>query len=219
MFETTYDLHLVGRANGQEIRNTFGYRLGAGVDASIFPLWGAQPVAEEFQQEVLPAILDCIGDNYAADRIEVYPHNGLGLVVLSLPYVKFLNNQVGKQTSDDIGPAAYVTMRANLEPMTLLESFTAPKRGWVNIGPICEGQITNGRLEEGWFNTGTTAFGRLATAMSKNLEGIDPPAVYYPVRLAKKTILKAVTVVGYADVMDWSVNPVMKMSRSRLPEN
>jgi len=214
-----YRVTTVGDCQGQEIRMNFFYRLGIGIDASLLPFVGCQAIAEEFEQEVLPAILNCQTEQYTNQYIEADLLESTFNITLSMPYRHPTINRHGVAGGQSLGPASYVYLRANLEPMNIVEGIVAPKKGGVMFGPLAEAHFADGRLESQWWNNDQSQFNQLAVKLSQNLEGIDPPAIYWPVRVRIVRALGGlITFVGYSDVQRFTVDTRLKVLKSRQLE-
>lgn len=214
-----YRVTTIGDMDGQAVRMNFYYRLGAGVDAQLLPFVGSQSICEEFVQEVLPKLMDCLSNQYANQYVEADVLESTFSVMLSMPYRMPTPGVYGQHSATSLGSGSYVWLKANLEPMTIIEGVIAPKKGGVMVGPLCEDQFTDGFLDSAWYDNDQTAFFKLGAALGANLESIDPPAVYWPVRVRINRALGGlITLVGYADVQSWSVDNRLKILKSRMPE-
>lgn len=211
---TLYKIVVNGEAHGQDIQNYFAYRLGAGIDASILPNYGASSIAEEWVQEVMPDFLNAVSNKYTLQSLDVYTYGNAFGLVYSAPY-RLDVNEAGHITGESLGPASCITYKANLEPMLLTEEWIAPKRGWVSVGPVSEGWFEDGKVIDAFWTNPNAEIFNFAEAISQNLEAIDPPALFYPVRLKQNQVLGVNTIVGYADIQSWSVDRRLKFRRSR----
>lgn len=209
-----YKIVVNGQAHGQDIQNYFGYRVGLGIDPSIWPLNGADVVASNFAGEVLPAMLAMLSVAYTCQTLDVYTYNEQFELTLTQPF-RMNINLLGTYEGQSLGPASNVTIKANFEPMFITEGLIAPKRGWISLGPLSEDLFEDGQLTDSFFNSPTTQIHVLEQQMCQNLENLLPPAIFYPVRLKQNKVLGVNTVVGYADIQSWSADRRLKIRKSR----
>jgi len=209
-----YKLVINGQAHGQDIKNYFAYRLGVGVDPNILPFVGSGVLAEEWLAEVGPSWMNLHHTAYELQTVDVYAYNEQFQLMLTLPYSKPVH-EFGGYEGQSLGPASNITFKANFEPMVITEGLIAPHRGWMSVGPLSEDIFEDGLLIDSFWTSPTESLALLAAAMGQNLESIDPPAVYFPIRLKQNQVLGVNTVVGYADVKDWAPDRRLKMRKSR----
>lgn len=209
-----YKIVVNAECKGQNIQNYFAYRVGVGVDPQILPLGGAQVLAEEFRQEVLPALKACMHETTMIQTLDVYVYNSAFSLIYSAPHREDVN-EPGTLAGSLISPAQYVTFKANLEPMLITEALIAPRRGWSSIGPMVEEWFIDGKIHDTLWNTVDNVFDTLADKLASNLEAIDPPAIFYPVRLKQNQVLGVNTIVGYADIQSWAPDRRLKIRKSR----
>jgi hypothetical protein len=171
-------------------------------------------LAEEFRQEVLPALKDVMHESVMIQSLDVYVYNSAFSLIFSAPYREDVN-EPGELAGSLISPAQYVTFKANLEPMLITEAVIAPKRGWSSIGPMVEEWFTDGKINDTLWNMVDQPFVTLCDRLASNLESIDPPAIFYPVRLKQNQVLGVNTVVGYADIQSWAPDRRLKIRKSR----
>ena len=216
-----YEVVLNGTVAGKDHLNTLYYRTALDPVGGLFGFGGASEVAEEVLQEIVPSYLDCHPTTYTLQSIDVYPRNGLFEALYQLPYKLDVNSSgtvvAGMQGFD--GYAISVNIRFNLEPVLFgLQAFSAPKRGYISIGPINSALIQDsGELIDGVFTNPGSNLKLLAAAVSQNLESIDPPCVFFPIRVAKHfgSVSGGLLGWGYADVMSASVDRWTTFRRSR----
>jgi hypothetical protein len=209
-----YKIVLNAECKGQNIQNYFAYRVGVGIDPQLVPFAGASVLAEEFRQEVLPALKDVMHESVMIQSLDVYVYNSAFSLIFSAPYREDVN-EPGELAGSLISPAQYVTFKANLEPMLITEAVIAPKRGWSSIGPMVEEWFTDGKINDTLWNMVDQPFVTLCDRLASNLESIDPPAIFYPVRLKQNQVLGVNTVVGYADIQSWAPDRRLKIRKSR----
>lgn len=209
-----------GTLLGQDIRNTFYYRTGIGFDVEGLTIGGAAELAQEFKDEVWAGgWQDTVSNEFMLQSIEVYPINDTFQLVYSLPFILPVN-ETGDVSGEVISPAACVNIRFNLESQLLGLNLTAPKRGYVAIAGVVEGQSTGGLLNSGFFDNDLQHYGKLAKALARNIESLVPPCIWYPVRvrLYDNPIGNNPLFLGWADVSDGVVKREVSWRRSRRPE-
>lgn len=209
-----YKIVVNAECKGQNIQNYFAYRVGVGVDPQILPHGGGQVLAEEFRQEVLPELKDMMHQSTLIQSLDVYVYNSAFSLIYSAPYRMDIN-EPGSLAGSLVSPASYVTFKANLEPMLITEAVIAPKRGWSSIGPLVEEWFEDGKLHDTLWNMVENPMKKLSEALAQNLEAIDPPAIFYPVRLKQNQIAGINTIVGYADIQSWAADRRLKIRKSR----
>jgi len=205
---------LNGTASGQDVKNSLAYRVGVGVDPSIFPRSGAEAVAEQVLDEVVPAFLALVHESYMLETIDVYCYNEQFSLKYTAPYSLIVNLN-GGASGECISPASNITFKANLEPMLITETMIAPRRGWLSVGPLSESFFENGLVAGALWTNPEERIGTLATKLKQNLESLNPPFIMYPVRLKQNTVLGINTVVGYADIQSWAPDRRLKIRKSR----
>lgn len=216
-----YKVVLNGTYKGKDNQNTLYYRTAVDLAGGVFGFGGAAELAEEVHQEVVPAFLDCKPSDYILQTIDVYPRNGMFELLYQLPYKREVNESGTGITVANLtdGPALAVNFRFNLEPVLLgLQAFTAPKRGYIAVGPVASSWIDDtGRLSETLLTDPQDIMMTLGAALSQNLESIDPPAVWFPIRVAEHygSASGGLLGWGYADVMGCSVDEYVSFRRSR----
>jgi hypothetical protein len=212
-----YKLTINGQCLGQDIQNHFAYRLGVGINPELIPNFGIDVLAEEWMQEVMPTWLAVHPQSYLLQdiKVEVFSTGVLGFTpVFTAPQVVAVN-QPGSIGGETMGPASCFVYRANLEPMLITSALTAPKKGWMFVGPATEGHFADGQLIDGYFSQSDTSFQVLARKMAENLESIDPPAVYYPVRIKQVVNAGVLHITGYSDIKSWVLDRRLHFLRSR----
>lgn len=212
-----YKLVINGQANGQDIKNTFAYRLGVGINPELIPNWGIDVLAEEWLQEVGPKWLDCHPQSYTLQTIEVsvFSTGTLGFSPVFTAPQSVPVNQTGHISGESMGPASCFVYKANLEPQLITSALTAPRKGWMFVGPATEGHFADGLMVDGYFSASDTSFQQLATKMAENLESIDPPALYYPVRIKQVISAGILRITGYSDIKSWTLDRRLHFLRSR----
>jgi len=219
-----YKVVLNGSYMGKDNQNTLWYRAAIDVGGGLFGFGGASELAEEVKQEVLPAYLEAKPTAYTLQTIDVYPLNELLQPIYQLPY-KLEVNEMGTATSPAAqeidSPGLALNIRFNLEP-TLIgpQALTAPKRGYVAIGPIPSAWLDNaGRIQSSLFGQAEWVMTRLAAKLSEDLQSIDPPCVFFPVRVSSKVdpggVPGSPLAWGYADVSSATVDEYATFRRSR----
>jgi len=221
MADTFYKAVLNGSYLGKDNQCTLYYRTAIDTGGGAFGFGGAAELAEEIEQEIVPNWLLCKPVDYQLQTIDIYPVNPLVGLIYQLPYKREVNrpgewNWVA--TGGD-SPALCVNIRFNLEPVVIgLQAFTAPKRGYIAVGPIASDALDNsGKLADNILNNAASAFQGLCTKLGENLESIDPPCVWFPVRVSGNFGALGVLGVnwGWADVQGASLDEYASFRRSR----
>lgn len=212
-----YKLVINGNAHGQDIKNTFAYRLGVGVNPELIPNFGIDVLAEEWLQEVGPKWLAVHPQAYTLQTIEVsvFSTGVLGFSPVFTAPQSVPVNQNGTISGETLGPASCIVYKANLEPQLITSALTAPRKGWMFVGPMTENHFANGEMVDGYFSASDTSFQQLAQKMAENLESIDPPALYYPVRIKQVIDAGILKITGYSDVKSWTLDRRLHFLRSR----
>jgi hypothetical protein len=216
-----YKVVLNGTYKGKDNQNTLYYRTALDLAGGLFGFGGAAELAEEVHQEVVPAFLDCKPTEYILQTIDVIPRNGAFELLYQLPYKREVNEQGTGITLSNLtdGPALAINFKFNLEPVLLgLQAFTAPKRGYIAVGPVASSWVDDsGKLDSTMLADVEGIFQKLGDALSQNLESIDPPAVWFPIRVAEHygSVTGGLLGWGYADVMGCSVDEYVTFRRSR----
>ena len=216
-----YKVVLNGSYLGKDNLNTLYYRTAVDPFGGALGFGGAKELAEEVLQEVVPAFIASKPTNYRLQTIDVYPRNAAFELLYQLPYKKEVNLPGGGgiwSTNGD-SPALCVNIRFNLEPTMLgVQSFTAPKRGYIAYGPVASDWVDNdGKLTENVLTGQQTAIPVLCQALSQNLESMDPPCVWFPIRVAEHygSVAGEFLGWGWADVESCSVDEYVSFRRSR----
>jgi len=214
-----YKLIVNGTLKGQDIKNIFYYRTGIGVDVGGIALGGAPELAQEFYDEVWPSWKAAVSNLYTLEQIEVYPINATFQLAYSLPHIKLVQ-ETGTVPGELFSPAACVNIRFNLESMPITQIITAPKRGYVAIAGVTEGQVTDGLLDMGFFNNDINSFKALGNKLAQNIESVLPPVIFFPIRvkLVDNPLADSPLWTGYADIAGATVTRSVSWRRSRRPE-
>lgn len=217
-----YRAAIEGTYQGQANVNILHYRTAIDVFGGAFGVGGAKEVATSIMEQVIPAYLACKPAQYNCDRISVHVRNETFQLMYQLPYVLPVN-QVGTVSMFDNGsdgPALCVNIRFNLEPVMFgLQAFTAPKKGYVAIGPLLSSWIPNSGVIA---SDGGQPLRDLATALSQNLVSALPPAEFFPIRTSERWgeggITGGIFEYGWADVDSAFVDGRTSFRRSRRSE-
>ena len=215
-----YKLVMNGQFLGQDLKNILYYRTGVGVDIGGLTLGGAAELAEQFKQEVWSKWSDAISNGYLLESIDVYAFNQGLQLMYTLPYT--LNVQEpGGNNGDPLPPSAYVMVRFGFDAQVIGNNLVAPKRGYVCVGGLHEGQQESGRLTGSILDNvlPTTVRGRfkiLADALAQNLESVTPPVIFFPIRA--KPVLGGLF-QGWADVASARYEDRILWRRSRMLED
>lgn len=218
---TFYKVVLNGSYKGKDNKNTLFYRSAAGFAAGAFGFGGARELAEEVKQEVVPSFLAFKPASYMLETIDVTPRNDAFELLYQLPY-RLECNMAGTGAAlfaDTDGPALCINFKFNLEPTAIgPQTLTAPKRGYIAVGPVPSAWVDDeGRLAGGVLQTASGAARTFASKISSNLESIDPPAVWFPVRVSEKYGATGAGLLswGWADVESATIDEYVSFRRSR----
>lgn len=185
---TFYQVVFNGSYQGKDNRCSLYYRTAIDL-GEAFGFGGAAELAEEVNQEIVPSWLGLKPNGYVLDSIDVYPRNNAFELLYQLPYKLPVQQHgaMGGWNGQMDSPGLCMNIRFNLEPRLIgLQAVTAPKRGYIAVGPLPstwlgdDGQLTGTLLENP-----TSEVNALCAAISQNLESIDPPAIWYPIRVAQ----------------------------------
>lgn len=213
--DTFYKLVTNGLYAGQAIQNIFWYRLAADILPGDLNLAGAQELATAFKEQVWDDHMKgMMHEDYTLQSIDVFPRDTDFTLLYQLPHVLVVN-EAGTAEGDTDGPDMCVTVRALLEPVTLLTNGVAPKRGYWALGPIASDQIDNtGHL----ISAAVDYFQAESEPFAANLTTITPPASFFPIKIRTTVVAGVLTLHGWADIYGVSVNPRRATRRSRQQE-
>jgi hypothetical protein len=222
---TSYKVVLNGNYMGKDILNSLYYRTALDLAGGAFGLGGAVELAEEIEQEIVPAWMNCKPASYSLQSIDIYPRNNAFELLYQLPFKKEIGLQgtagLGGQGLD--GPMTCVNIRFNLEPQLIgLQAVSAPKRGYIALGPIPSAWIEDsGKLTDSFFFTPESVLNVLKTRLAENLESIDPPCVWFPIRVSEHSGALGLGNIswGIADVMSCTVDEYTSKRSSRRIHN
>ena len=215
-----YKVVLNGNMLGQDIKSMLYYRTGVGVDVLGLELGGAKTLAEQVAQEVVPKWLDCVSNGFVMESVDVYPFNDTFQLMYSLPYTLNIG-EPGHNNGEPLPPSAYIMIKFGFDSQVIGEAQLAPKRGYVCVGGLYEGQQDSGRLSGSWLdnvtlNTIRGRFTALADQLAENLESLTPPVIYFPIRA--KRVLGGLW-NGWADVASARYEDRILWRRSRMLED
>jgi hypothetical protein len=214
-----YKVVLNGACQGQDIKNILYYRSGAGFDGTLFLMAGAEALAGNIVQEIVPSFLAALPNDYTLETVDVYPINEAFELLYQMPY-SLAVAQSGGRAATHTGPASCVIIKFMLEPTNITNGINPPKRGYVAIGPVTSDFVA----ETGFLTAGATQAGQelpvLAAKLAQNIEQLLPvPASWFPVRMKQNRILGGlVKWESYADVKGGIVSRRVSFRRSRMPE-
>lgn len=217
--DTFYKVVMHGASYGQDVINILWYRLGVDILPTTLNLSGAEDLANNIKTEVWDAAKGAMSPDYILRSIDVYPFNGLFDLIYSTPFTLDVNepgNRAAVAAGGMNGPAPCVIVKLNLEPTTLLSGINPPRRGYLALGPVQDGDVANNGVLT------PTALGLwqdIADLYAANIEQVLPaPAAWFPIRVRTVRALGVTTVVGFADVQSAVARAVVSFRRSRLPE-
>jgi hypothetical protein len=218
-----YKCVLNGVYFGKDNRNILWYRGAFDPMGGAFGIGGAVELADQIQAEVVPGFLNVKPSGYELQSIDIYPHDDALSLLYQLPYKRMIKEfghvTFGGNMSD--GPALAVNMHFNLEPTAIgLQALTAPKRGYIAVGPLSSDWIDDsGKLVDSFLSGEDDRFVALGAALSKDLTSILPPADFFPIRVSQKwgvgELSGTLVAWGFADVEGCSVAEYTTYRRSR----
>jgi hypothetical protein len=216
-----YKVVLNGTYQGEDNQNSLYYRTAIDPLGGALGFGGAEQLAELVNTHIVPSFLACKPETYILQTIDVTPRNGLFELIYQLPYKMEINEQGsgGLLTNKTDGPALALNIRFNLEPTVIgLQTFSAPKRGYIAVGPVSSDWIDDsGRLTDEFLNNPTNDFNVLCEKLSMDLVSLLPPCDFFPVRVAQHygSVAGSLLGWGYADVQGASLDEYVSFRRSR----
>jgi hypothetical protein len=213
-----YRVVLNGSASGQDIKNILYYRVGLGVDMSLFDFAGAEALAGAVKDQVWSKMKNMLCNQYQLESIDVSPINDEFELVYQMPFSLGVN-QAGPSVAPSSGVSACMNFKFVLEPTTILNGIKPPSRGYIAVGPIPASWIQ----EDGFLDPAFMAEPSVAdfkAAISQNLEVLLPvPTVWFPIRMKQSRILGGlVHWESYADIKGCMLSRRASFRRSRMPE-
>lgn len=214
-----YKVVLNGVCMGQDIRNILYYRSGAGLDVSGMVMAGAEALAGNINQELVPTFLAASSDNYMLESIDVYPISEGFQLLYQMPYSLAVGLN-GQAAGSIPGPAVCINFKFMLEATSIINGVKPPSRGYMAFGPV----NTNVIGEDGFLLPGVLGAGgqfmNLAEKLSQNIEQLVPvPASWYPIRLKQNRLLGGlIQWESYADIKGCLISRRVSFRRSRMPE-
>jgi hypothetical protein len=219
-----YKTVLKGTFQGQAIDNILYYRNGVGVDLSGLTLGGTKELSDAVRAMVWPALRPIMSPAYTLVEVDTYVYNDQTFDLLyQTPYAEVINEVGTHPTTFGLnGPAPCAILKFVLESHPILvDGPKPPKRGYLAIGPLDDGQISN----DGSLNLASPEGGlwtSLCNAVSENVETILPiPAVFFPVRVHMDRVgigLK-LKITSFTDIQGALMRHFTSYRRSRMPEN
>lgn len=213
-----YRVVMNGSASGQDIKNILYYRIGVGIDLSLFDFAGAEALAGAVKDQVWSKMKAVLTNEYRLDTIDVSPINDEFELVYQMPF-SLTVNEPGEEVGASYGPACCANFKFVLEPTNILNGIKPPSRGYVAVGPIPASNV----LEDGFLNPPVmagVAYTGLRSALAQNLEVLLPvPTIWYPIRLKQTRILGGlIHWESFADIKGCVVSRRASFRRSRMPE-
>lgn len=217
-----YKVVLNGEYGGKDNQCTLWYRTAIDPFGGAFGFGGAAELCDQLETVVVQKWLNCKPPAYTLQSIDIYPHNDLFQLAYQNPYIRQMG-QPGESvfTGGADSSALAVNLRFSLEPVLLgTQRLTAPKRGYIAIGPIPSMLLNdNGKLVDDFLTQGFEAFGLLKNALTSNLVSVVPPAVFFPIRVSQKWgMLDGLPFLenwGWADIQGGSYDQYATFRRSR----
>jgi hypothetical protein len=218
-----YKVVLKGSFQGQAINNILYYRNGLGFDIGGLTLGGTKEVCDAVGAMVWPVLKTVLPNTYQLQQIDgyVYDEEAFDLLYMN-PYT--LGVQANGDQSGEFmnGPAPCAILKFILEShIILVNGPKPPKRGYLAIGPLTDGQIrTDGSLQLDPPNN--LLWGALCAILANNVETVLPiPAVFYPVRvhMDKVGVVGKLKITSFSDIQGAVMRHFTSFRRSRQPEN
>lgn len=218
-----YKVVLKGSFQGQSIDNILYYRTGVGVDISGLTVGGTKEVSLAVKAMVVPPLLALLPNIYELQQIDsyVYDEQDFNLLYVN-PYTEGVQLNGLQPSTEMNGPAPCAILKFILEShVILVNGPKPPKRGYLAVGPLRDGQImADGALNlDEPFGIEWTA---LCDVMANNVETLLPiPAVFFPIRVHQDKILGSnkLKITSYSDIQAAVMRHFTSYRRSRQPEN
>lgn len=216
-----YEAVLNGSFKGKDFRNTLYYRTEVDVMGGAFGFGGARELAQCIIDQVVPSYLDVHPTDYLLEQVEIHPRNAIFEAMYQLPFYQEVNQHgtCNAMAGGYDSPALCINVRFNLEPQVIgLQAFTAPKRGYISIGPMASSWLNDdGKVIDVLITDENTQIHQLCADISKDLVGVLPPALFAPIRVAKHYGSAAGGFLGwgYADVQGATFDEYASFRRSR----
>lgn len=218
-----YKCVLNGEYGGKDNQNTLWYRTAVDPFGGAFGMGGAVELADQIEAQIVPAYLEVKPLEYTLQSIDIYPHNDLFELAYQNPYRRTIAEGSGGAVNGSAldSSALAVNLRFNLEPVLFgPQRLSAPKRGYLAIGPVPSSLLNNdGKLTDDFLTAGFEAWGTLKNRLCQNLTSLLPPAVFYPIRVSQKwgivDGMMGLISWGYADVQGGDYDRYATFRRSR----
>lgn len=214
-----YKVTLNGSAAGQDIKNILYYRIGLGIDLSLFDFAGAEALAGAVKDQIWSKMKPFALNDYQLETIDVSPINDEFELVYQMPFSLPVGEN-GQVAAVSVGPAACMNIKFVLEPTSIFNGIKPPSRGYLAFGPISANIVgEDGYLTAAFMQQSATQ--DFVDAFAANLEVILPvPTIWYPIRLKQSRILGGlVHWESYADIKGAVLSRRASFRRSRLPES
>lgn len=229
-FDTLYRVDIKGETVENKIQNTLYYRF-----ESVIPLaWlyaGADNLAFQVEQEVIPALRPVLSNRHLITELVVTPFTPLFELKLANPYAEHVGLYGTRYAVDIAKTQRYsAKLRFNLSPNGWAGQVQnaiglLPKTGRVYIGPLGHGDIGDGETVRG---TGLFSdLEALAEKLADPLFNANPPGNFVPIRVKRLTFdvpAPFIPIVGqervsvyttWADVASVQVSTEVTYLRSR----
>jgi hypothetical protein len=203
-----YKVVVNGQWGTRDIKNTLYYRTAVDPFGGLFEMGGAPAIANLVKDNVVPAFLAAQTNGYFMDSIDVYPYNDLLQLAYQQPYHLPIAEpgEIALGLTGTDGAGVCVNIRFNLEPKLIgLGGITAPKRGYIALGPIPSTWVDNtGVIVDTIGSDAANRLGDLCDALATNLSSLAPVAVFFPIRASSKWGMSDLP----GELLDWGWSDV-----------
>ena len=216
-----YKVVMNGALLGQDIKNMLYYRTFVNFDISGFTMAGAQELAESVRDHVWADWKNVVSPSYTLESIDVYPLSDNLQLMYQLPTTLDVHEEGAHGGGDNLPPSAAMNIKFGLEPKLIGDNLFAPKRGYIAIAGMLEGDWNAGRMvgtfaEEinpGSFRAHVKA---RCNTLSNDLPYTLDPVAWAPIRF-KRSVFGLIE--GWADIQSASYSEKLRWRRSREIEN
>lgn len=215
-----YKVVLSGSFQGQSIVNVLYYRTAPGLNIIDFVLGGAGLLTANVIQEVWrDGIRHALPSGYSLLEVSTYVLEDDFVLGIALPFTQTVG-EPGLVIVEAFAPAACINVRFQLGAIIGTAVLTAPRRGYVALGPVAQDYVTpDGKVPNSLITDTAWGFNVAGAAMAQNLESFSPPLVWFPIRakVIRNPITGGPLWTGFADVDGFTIDPVASWRRSRKP--
>lgn len=210
-----YKCVVAGHAGTVAIRNILYYE-NTGIDLAGTEFGNADRVAELLEEQVYPALLQNLTNNYVLDATEVTVYNEN----LDLYFNQAFHFPVGMPGTSGQPSSSFaqcINVKFSLRPTSLLSpgGAGAPRKGYIALGPVSYDVFNEDGTLSTAFMSGVNRTA-LEEALAKELVDPGPAQNYVPVRAKQSTVAGVFKLMGYARVDSAAVSPRGSFRRSRM---